>query len=118
MKENMKKVILLLFAILFSSNLLASDFKGKKLTGAAVYYHGDRSILFIKVNDTSHMATCAYSKRFAIDSTAANFNEMVSIAMMAYATGDTVHVKGIKDSCKYWENSQDLKGIAIGSIPF
>ncbi|MCG7537562.1 hypothetical protein [Pseudoalteromonas sp. OOF1S-7] len=114
----MKRIILASLAILFSSNLLASDFKGKKLTGAAVYHHGGKSILFIKINDTNHMASCAYTKRFAIDDSVANFQEMVSIAMMAYATGETVHVKAIKDSCNYWNNSQDLKGIAIGSILF
>ncbi|WP_046007256.1 hypothetical protein [Pseudoalteromonas rubra] len=114
----MKKTIFALFAILFSNNLLASDFTGRKLTGAAVYNHDGKSILFITINDTNQMAACAYTKRFAIDSTAANFQEMVSIAMMAYATGDAVHIKGIKDSCNYWDNAQDLKGIAVGSIPF
>ncbi|WP_125717200.1 hypothetical protein [Pseudoalteromonas rubra] len=114
----MKKAIFALLAILFSSNLLASDFKGKKLTGAAVYNHGGKSILFVMINDTNQMAACASTKRFAIDSTAANFQEVVSIAMMAYATGNTVHIKGIKDSCNYWGNAQDMKGIAVGSIPF
>ncbi|WP_194866950.1 hypothetical protein [Pseudoalteromonas sp. PPB1] len=114
----MGKIIVVLLGILFSSNLVASDFTGKKLTGAAAYHHDGKSILFVKINDTNHMAACANTKRFAIDSTAANFKEMVSVAMMAYATGETVHIKGIKDSCKYWSNSQDLKGIAIGSIPF
>ena len=116
----MKKVTLLIISLLVANSVSATQyFRDRTIIGAGVYYSGSKSILFIDIDgDKTGMAACATTKRFAIDSTTPNFKEMVSIAMTAYATGENSVDLSVNPTCNHWSNSQDLRGIKIGKMPF
>lgn len=94
-------------------------YRNRTIIGAAVYYYGSKSILFIDIDgDKSGMASCASSGRFAIDSTTPNFKEMVSIALTAYTSKEKSVDIYVNPTCNHWGNSQDITGIKIGTMPF
>ncbi|MBL4829229.1 MAG: hypothetical protein JKY55_04970 [Aliivibrio sp.] len=114
----MKGKGLLFITAFMSFNLMSADyFIDRAIIGIGAYSSGDFSVLFINVDgDKRSMASCATTERFAISSTAANYKEMVTLAMTAYAAKDK-HVELIvSDTCNHWGNSQDVLGIKVGEI--
>ncbi|MFY2509445.1 hypothetical protein ACN3E9_14495 [Vibrio pectenicida] len=116
----MKKVLFILGSLFITTSVMAADYyRNKTIVGAGIYYNGGNSILFIDIDgDKSGMPACASSGRLAIDSTAPNFKEMVSFALTAYTSKQNSVDIYVTPTCNYWSNSQDIKGIKIGSMPF
>ena len=117
----MKKYVLFLFFISVSGSSLSASsyYRARTIIGAGIYSNGGKSILFIDIDgDKSGMASCASTHRFAINSSAPHYKEMVSIAMTAYASGQKSVDLIVADTCNYWGNAQDLIGIKMGSMPF
>lgn len=115
-----KHIMLTLLIIFFSPNLFASDyFRGVTIKGVGVSVIGDKSLLFIDIaGDKSGMAECAVTGRFAINSSAPHYKEMVSIAMTAYASAQKTVDLHVSNTCNYFGNSQDLRGIKMGTMPW
>ena len=81
--------------------------------------NGGNSILFIDIDgDKSGMASCASTRRFAINSSAPHYKEMVSIAMTAYASAQKSVDLTVSDTCNHFGNAQDLIGIKMGIMPW
>ncbi|MEC4729042.1 hypothetical protein HWQ46_26370 [Shewanella sp. D64] len=107
-------MILFLFACdAFSS----TRFRGVTITGAGVFLSGGKGVLLINIDgDSSSMSSCATTKRFAIDSSVPNYQEIVSMAMTAYISGETNIDLYVAESCSSWGNAQDVRGIKMGTM--
>ncbi|GLT19417.1 hypothetical protein GCM10007938_31990 [Vibrio zhanjiangensis] len=116
----MKKLLFILCGLVITTNVLAEDYyRNRTIVGAGIYYSGANSILFIDIDgDKSGMPACASTRRLAIDSTAPNFKEMVSFALTAYTSKQNSVDINVTPTCNYWSNSQDIKGIKMGVMPF
>ncbi|MDK1311064.1 hypothetical protein [Pseudoalteromonas ardens] len=115
--KRVKAFVLLLGMTTMGSVHATEYFRERTIIGAGVYFSGSKSILFVSIDgDKSGMSPCATTRRFAIDDSMPNFDEMVSIAMTAYATGEKSVDLAASKTCNHWGNAQDLLGIKIGSM--
>ncbi|WP_444996258.1 hypothetical protein [Aliikangiella sp. IMCC44359] len=117
----MRKLVLLLTVVFFSSSVLAETvyFRNRTIIGAGISVVNGKSYLFINIDgDKSGMVNCSTTHRFVINSDSPSYKELVSIAMTAYASKEkNVDIIGI-NTCNYFSNSQDLMGIKIGNMPW
>ncbi len=110
-----------IFALLFISleALSSTRFRDVTITGAGVFLSGSKGILLINIDgDKTSMAECASTGRFAIDSSVLNYQEMVSMAMTAYVSGQNSISLYVSESCTSWGNAQDVRGIKMGAMPW
>ncbi|ACA85765.1 hypothetical protein [Shewanella woodyi] len=114
------KVVIVTILLIFTCDAFSSTrFRNVTITGAGVFLSGGKGILLININgDKSSMEECATTKRFAIDSNVPNYQEMVSLAMTAYISGQTNVDLYVTESCNSWGNAQDLRGIKMGTMPW
>jgi len=115
-----KYVSLLIISIFFCSSVSATNYyRERTIIGAGISIVGGKSLLFIDIaGDKSGMPACAVTRRFAINSSAPHYKEMVSIAMTAYASDQKTVDLHVADTCNYYGNAQDLIGIKIGNMPW
>lgn len=110
-----------IFTLLFISveALASTRFRDVTITGVGVFLSGGKGILLINIDgDKSSMVECASTGRFAIDSSVPNYQEMVSMAMTAYVSGQTSISLHVTDTCSSWGNAQDVRGIKMGTMPW
>ncbi len=113
------KGILFLLAFVSFNIVSAEYFIDRTIVGTGIYSSGEFRVLFVNVDgDIREMAPCATSERFAISSTAANYDEMVTLVMTAYAAKEKHVDLLVSDSCKHWGDAQDILGIKVGMIPW
>ncbi|QDO85864.1 hypothetical protein FM037_24645 [Shewanella psychropiezotolerans] len=97
----------------------STRFRDVTITGAGVFLSGDKRILLINIDgDKSSMVECATTGRFAIDSSVPNYQEMVSMVMTAYVSGQTSISLHVIETCSSWGNAQDVRGIKMGAMPW
>jgi hypothetical protein len=116
----MFKITIIITLLILSCDAFSSTrFRNVTITGAGVFLSGSKGILLINIDgDKSSMSSCATTKRFAIDSSVPNYQEMVSMAMTAYISGQTNIDLYVAESCSSWGNAQDVRGIKMGTMPW
>ncbi len=113
-----KKTLIIAAIFLLSIESFAeSYYRNRTILGAGVYYVGSHSVLMFTVDgDKSNMVSCAGTKRFAINSSAPHYKELVSIVLTAYTSGQNNVDVYATESCTYIGNAQDILGVKMGEI--
>jgi hypothetical protein len=100
----MKKLLAIFVLMLTMSDLVtaAEYYRGRTIVGAGIYASGEKSILFFKIDGSlAEMEECANTRRFSINSDAPHYQELVSVVMTAYASGQNNVDVYADESCDY-----------------
>ncbi len=109
----MKKM---LFAILYLYVTLASaELQTATVTGYIPYQTSGKQVLLFQLQGNVS-GTCNDTARFAIDSSAVHFKNVLAAIMAAHHAQSTITVSYSK-TCNAWGNAWDITHVCVGSIP-